>query len=105
MTVSAQRTVQRGKTKEHIGRRLRLSRRSSVRGDPLPKDLLQDPAVAHVVDVHRIVDAREAGERRPLPVRGDRLDLYLRPRRELVEPADRECSLTGQPEGPRALAG
>src|SRR5205823_4324971 len=105
MTVSAQRTVQRGKTKEHIGRRLRLSRRSSVRGDPLPKDLLQDPAVAHVVDVDRIVDAREADERRALPVWGDRLDLHLRPRGELIEPADGEPLLTGQRQGLRALAG
>src|SRR5438093_5568128 len=105
MTVSAQRTVQRGKTKEHIGRRLRLSRRSSVCGDPLPKDLLQDPTVAHVVDIDRIVHARQAGERRALAVRSYSLNLHLRPRRELVEPADREGLIALEPERLRALAG
>src|SRR5438105_11537610 len=72
--------------------------------DSLPQDLLQDSAVAHVVDVNRIVDAREAAERRALAVGADRLDLHLRPRRELVEPADGERLLPGKPERLRALA-
>src|SRR5205823_6032143 len=49
-----------------------------VRRDPLPKHLLQDPAVAHVVDVDWIVNPRERTEGLALPVGRGRLHQYLR---------------------------
>ena len=33
-----------------------------VRGDPLPEDLVKDPALTHVLEIGRIVDARENRE-------------------------------------------
>src|SRR5439155_3775400 len=76
----------------------RAARSRLARRDTLPKDLLQDPALAHVVEIGRVVDAREDVEGLPLPVRWCRLDAELRLRRELVEPANREGLLTGKPE-------
>src|SRR5207249_1840269 len=66
------------------------------RGYPLPKDHLEDPAMAHVLEVGRIVDARERGEGGLPSVRRSRLDLDLRARREPIEPPDRERLLAGE---------
>src|SRR5436309_2298926 len=54
-----------------------------LRRDPLPEDLLQDPALSHVFEIGRIVDAREHTERCLLPVRRCRLDRELGLRGEL----------------------
>src|SRR5688572_18428187 len=74
-----------------------------TRRDPLPKHLLKDPAVAHVLDVGRIVDASEYLERRLLPVLRGCFDRELRTRRELVETTDGERLLTGESERSQGL--
>src|SRR5437867_2271505 len=81
------------------------TRGMSVGGDALPENLLQDPALADVLEICRVVDPRQYVECGLVTSRGGCFDSELCLWCELVEAADGERLLAGQAERRHRLAG